>query len=114
MLEVNASPSLSASDKADWVLKTAMLEDMLDIVDVEGKKEPGRPPELKVGGFDLIWDNGPVLRFDRPTSLPTMLGVHNERDKNQLRIYKEGFPDHIGKNPSRKKGAQRQEDVDPF
>ena len=26
VLEVNASPSLSASDKSDWVLKTAMLE----------------------------------------------------------------------------------------
>jgi len=41
-----------------------------------------------VGGFDLIWDGGPVLRFDKPTSLPTMLGAYNERDKNQLRLFK--------------------------
>ncbi len=26
LIEVNASPSLTASDRADWVLKTAMLE----------------------------------------------------------------------------------------
>ncbi|EFJ49146.1 tubulin tyrosine ligase, partial [Volvox carteri f. nagariensis] len=61
LIEVNASPSLTASDKTDWVLKTAMLEDLLDIVDLEGKREPGKV-ELRMGGFDLIWDGGPVLR----------------------------------------------------
>jgi hypothetical protein len=81
-LQVNASPSLSASDKADWALKTAMLEDMLDVLDLEATRDPGKA-ELRVGGFDLIWDGGPALRFDRPTSLPTMLGAYNERDKNQ-------------------------------
>uniref|UniRef100_A0A7R9V866 Tubulin--tyrosine ligase-like protein 9 n=1 Tax=Chlamydomonas euryale TaxID=1486919 RepID=A0A7R9V866_9CHLO len=91
VIEVNSSPSLSASDKSDWALKTAMLQDMLDIVDMEGRRDPGKV-ELKVGGFDLIWDGGPSLRFDRPTSLPTMLGAYNERDKNQLRIYKESGP----------------------
>ncbi len=30
------------------MLKTAMLEDMLDIVDMDKKREEGRPPELKV------------------------------------------------------------------
>jgi hypothetical protein len=57
---------------------------MLDIVDVEGKREPGKYP-IKQGGFDLIWDNGPVSQFDKPTSLPTMLGCFNYRDQNQLR-----------------------------
>ena len=46
------------------------------------------PPAPQVGGFDLIWDGGPVLRFDKPTSLPSMLGAYNERDKNQLRSFK--------------------------
>lgn len=55
---------------------------MLDIVDTEGRREPGKV-DLKMGGFDLIWDGGPVTRFDRPTSLPTMLGCYNDRDKNQ-------------------------------
>jgi hypothetical protein len=61
-----------------------MPQDMLDIVDVEGKREPGKYP-TKQGGFDLIWDNGPVSQFDKPTSLPTMLGCFNYRDQNQLR-----------------------------
>jgi hypothetical protein len=26
-----------------------------------------------------------LLQFDRPTSLPTLLGTYNERDQNQLR-----------------------------
>lgn len=84
LLEVNASPSLTASDKADWQLKIGLLEDVLDVVDLEGKRDPNKT-ELKIGGFDLIWDGGPVLRFDKPTSLPTMLGCQNDRDRNQLR-----------------------------
>ncbi|MEW5300219.1 MAG: hypothetical protein WDW36_003164 [Sanguina aurantia] len=84
LIEVNASPSLSASDKSDWVLKSAMLEDMLEIVDLEGKRDPAKV-ELRVGGFDFIWDGGPVLRFDKPTSLPSLLGCYNERDGNQVR-----------------------------
>lgn len=84
LLEVNASPSLTASDKPDWVLKVNMLEDVLSIVDLEGLRDPNKT-EIKVGGFDLIWDGGPVLRFEKPTSLPTMLGAYNERDKTQVR-----------------------------
>lgn len=57
---------------------------MLDIVDMEGKREPSKYP-TKQGGFDLIWDGGAVAGFDRPTSLPSMLGCYNPRDKNQLR-----------------------------
>jgi tubulin polyglutamylase TTLL9 len=51
------------------------MQDVLDIVDVEGKREGGQQKvDLHMGGFDLIWDGGPVMRFDKPTSLPTMLG----------------------------------------
>ena len=32
------------------------------------------------------------MRFERPTSLPTLLGAYNERDKNQLRQYRETGP----------------------
>ncbi len=53
-------------------------------------RQPLLPPPGQVGGFDLIWDGGPVLRFEKPTSLPSMLGCYNERDRNQLRIYKVG------------------------
>eukprot|EP00798_Chlamydomonas_sp_ICE-L_P013419 gene13419-19273_t len=88
LIEVNASPSLSASDKGDWSLKCAMLEDLLDVVDIEQKRESGKL-DLHMGGYDLIWDGGPVLRFDKPTSLPTMLGAYNDRDATQLRSEKD-------------------------
>jgi hypothetical protein len=60
---------------------------MLNILDIEGKREApaGGRAELQQGGFDLIWDGGPVGAFSTPTSLPSMLGCYNERDKNQLR-----------------------------
>eukprot|EP00879_Flechtneria_rotunda_P020014 GHRR01021041.1.p2 GENE.GHRR01021041.1~~GHRR01021041.1.p2 ORF type:complete len:108 (+),score=30.61 GHRR01021041.1:601-924(+) len=59
-------------------------QDMLDIVDLEGKREPGKYP-TRQGGFDLIWDNSPISQFDKPTSIPTMLGCYNYRDQNQVR-----------------------------
>jgi tubulin polyglutamylase TTLL9 len=37
LIEVNASPSLSADTASDHALKVGMLEDMIDIVDVEKK-----------------------------------------------------------------------------
>lgn len=61
---------------------------MLGILDVEGRREAspgGGRPELQTGGFDLIWDNGPVGAFSCTTSLPSMLGCYNERDKTQHR-----------------------------
>ena len=35
MLEVNASPSLSANTKEDYMMKSEMLNGMLDVVDME-------------------------------------------------------------------------------
>lgn len=60
------------------------LQDMLDVIDVEGKRDPGTYLQNQ-GGFDLIWANGPVQQFEKPTSLPTLLGCYNARDQNQLR-----------------------------
>lgn len=39
LLEVNASPSLGASNRDDLRLKKQMVGDALDIVDVEGRQE---------------------------------------------------------------------------
>lgn len=64
---------------------------MLDIVDLESKRDPAKV-ELRVGGFDFIWDGGPVLRFDKPTSLPSLLGCYNERDGNQVRQVRDPPP----------------------
>lgn len=37
LLEVNASPSLTASSQEDYELKSHLLEDTLNIVDMEGR-----------------------------------------------------------------------------
>ncbi len=37
LIEVNASPSLTSSDQADYDLKFGLLDDMLTVVDMEQK-----------------------------------------------------------------------------
>jgi hypothetical protein len=59
LLEVNASPSMTASTPADYALKYKLLSDTLDCVDMEQRLTG---TEDRIGGFDLVWRNGqPVL-----------------------------------------------------
>lgn len=63
ILEINASPSMSASTVADYHLKFELLNDVLDVVDIEqrfGDKED------RGGGFDLIYQDGWVVDKDQP------------------------------------------------
>lgn len=64
----------------------APVQDMLDVVDLEGRREPGRYP-TRQGGFDLIHDGGPLppTLHDEATSMPSLLGCHNPADPNQRR-----------------------------
>jgi len=55
LIEVNASPSLTANTEADYRMKFSMLDDVLSILDFE-KYLTGN--EKRVGGFDLIYKNG--------------------------------------------------------
>lgn len=41
LLEVNASPSLGASNRDDLRLKKQMVGDVFDIIDIEGRLEKG-------------------------------------------------------------------------
>ncbi|XP_071763512.1 putative tubulin polyglutamylase TTLL9 [Centroberyx gerrardi] len=96
LIEVNASPSLTASSQEDYEMKCRLLEDTLHIVDMEGRLT-GR--EKRVGGFDLMWNDGPVYRED--VNLETLgsscftanthLGCVNDREK-QLRQLLKPFP----------------------
>jgi tubulin polyglutamylase TTLL9 len=59
LLEINASPSLSANTPADYELKLQMLSSCLDVVDAEGKLQVGR---LVIGALELeIGSPGPYL-----------------------------------------------------
>ena len=61
LIEVNASPSLTASTKDDYVMKCEMmLNDVFDIVDVEYNSLLNKlnGDEEHIGGFDLVYENG--------------------------------------------------------
>lgn len=60
LIETNASPSLTASNQEDNDLKNRLLDDMLNVIDMEGRLT-GK--EKRIGGFDLIYNDGPVY-FD--------------------------------------------------
>jgi tubulin polyglutamylase TTLL9 len=60
LIETNASPSLTASNQEDNEVKNRLLDDMANVIDMEGRLT-GK--EKRVGGFDLIYNDGPVY-FD--------------------------------------------------
>jgi len=79
LIEVNASPSLSANTKEDYQLKCDMLHDCLDIVDVEARL---RGDERSVGGFDLVYDGGVVEPDPQDCPWSTRLGTKVEREND--------------------------------
>ncbi|XP_058142848.1 probable tubulin polyglutamylase TTLL9 isoform X2 [Dasypus novemcinctus] len=93
LLEVNASPSLTASSQEDYELKTCLLEDTLHVVDMEARLT-GR--EKRVGGFDLMWNDGPVSREEGAPDLSGMgnfvtnthLGCINDRKKQLRQLFR--------------------------
>uniref|UniRef100_A0A8C2GZX1 Tubulin--tyrosine ligase-like protein 9 n=1 Tax=Cyprinus carpio TaxID=7962 RepID=A0A8C2GZX1_CYPCA len=95
LIEVNASPSLTASSQEDYDLKYRLLKDTLHIVDMEGRLT-GK--EKRVGGFDLMWNDGPVHTDVGLEALGssclvanTHLGCVNDRQK-QLQQLLKPFP----------------------
>lgn len=76
LIEVNASPSLSASSYNDKLLKKRMLTDTLNVIDLEQRL---LGTETRVGGFDLL-----------TSSSTCFLGCENTDREAQLnRIYRE-------------------------
>lgn len=72
LLEVNASPSLTANTREDYLMKTEMLHGMLDIVDMEGYLTDD---EEHVSGWDLVYDNGYVEINPEVCRYSTFLGA---------------------------------------
>lgn len=98
IIEVNASPSLTASSVTDYNLKFGLLEDMLHVVDLEGRLSGN---EKRVGGFDLLWNDGPVsadeigLYCGQPVtySSNSYLGCFNDREDQLRHLYKASMLD---------------------
>ncbi|GMH94951.1 hypothetical protein TrST_g1523 [Triparma strigata] len=71
VIEVNASPSMSANTKEDMDLKVGLLSNAFDIVDIEGKMQGN---ETRVGGFDLIHKGIPIKPNSATSLYTTNLG----------------------------------------
>lgn len=88
LLEVNASPSITADTQADYELKYGLLDDVYTILDPEGLLED----ELyeQVGGFDLVYHNGPVRSSaDKSGNPASRLGCFDDRARNLKRLFKQ-------------------------
>ena len=121
IIEVNASPSLTASSPTDYDLKVrahhlisnimkahmspppplpsflnikvGLLEDMLHVIDMEGRLSGS---EKRIGGFDLLWNDGPVasdelaLHCGQPPTYSTnsFLGCYNNREEHLRHLFK--------------------------
>jgi len=72
LLEVNASPSLSANTREDYMMKSEMLSGMLDVVDMEGVLQGD---EEHVSGWDLVYDNGFIEIDPTQCGYTTFLGA---------------------------------------
>eukprot|EP01042_Synura_sphagnicola_P001347 gene1347-1530_t len=72
LLEVNASPSLTANTREDYLMKTEMLHGMLDVVDMEGLLQGD---EEHVSGWDLVFDNGYIEIDPAQCGYTTFLGA---------------------------------------
>mmetsp|Transcript_44867 Transcript_44867/g.104592 ORF Transcript_44867/g.104592 Transcript_44867/m.104592 type:complete len:465 (+) Transcript_44867:96-1490(+) len=83
LIEVNASPSLSANTVADYEMKFALLDDVLTVLDFE-KYLDGT--ETQIGGFDILCRQG--VRVDRPATAASRsyLGCHNNRQEQMRRL----------------------------
>ncbi len=85
LIEVNASPSISADTIGDYELKTALLDDVYTVIDVEGKLGHASPTERPtIGGFDLVYYGGEPIAVEGPGSIYTSrLGCFDERDRQR-------------------------------
>ena len=64
LIEVNASPSISADTPKDYDLKFGLLDDVYAIIDVENKLGGALPQTC--GGFDLIYANSERVQPGKP------------------------------------------------
>eukprot|EP00747_Dinoflagellata_sp_TGD_P194399 gnl/TRDRNA2_/TRDRNA2_61762_c1_seq1.p1 gnl/TRDRNA2_/TRDRNA2_61762_c1~~gnl/TRDRNA2_/TRDRNA2_61762_c1_seq1.p1 ORF type:complete len:315 (-),score=69.05 gnl/TRDRNA2_/TRDRNA2_61762_c1_seq1:83-1027(-) len=83
LIEVNASPSLTANTAADYEMKFQLLDDTITVLDLE-RYFTGA--ETQIGGFDLIYKGG--ARFGPPANAlcRSYLGCHNNRTEQLRRL----------------------------
>ena len=102
---MNASPSLTANTREDYVLKCEMLSDVLDVVDCEAKLDDGCE---SVGGFDLVYDNGFVEIDMNECAYSTRLGsaILRKRERSGSAVH-----GHTTGNQTAREGAANADGV---
>ncbi|CAF0909007.1 unnamed protein product, partial [Didymodactylos carnosus] len=96
LIETNASPSLTASNQEDNDLKYRLLDDMANVIDMEGRLTL---KEKRVGGFDLIYNDGPVYCDDtgiesfnlNTLRINSFLGCANDRTTQLKHLYRQNL-----------------------
>jgi tubulin polyglutamylase TTLL9 len=80
LIEVNASPSLTATTPSDFATKSDVLDDTFTVIDMENFL---LGTEEQIGGFDLICKGSPI-KLPLNSTYKTHLGCYNNR-KQQLK-----------------------------
>lgn len=84
LLEVNASPSLSVENDMDYNTKFCVLTDAMDVIDLEqAHKNSG--VRKRVGGFDLVFNNGGVKQEKANMYVSKLGAMINIKDKSAWR-----------------------------
>lgn len=107
LIEVNASPSLTANTPEDRRLKVTMLHAVLDIVDLEGQR---KGDEVRIGGFDLLVDAGQLRPPPAGAVYSSLLGtaIPSEQIARKPKPPEDGKPPASGKDGGGKRaGAAR-------
>lgn len=99
LIEVNASPSLSANTSADYDMKFSLLDDTFTVLDFEKYLDGS---ETQIGGYDLLYRNG--VRLGPPPSAVyrSYLGCNNNRIDQLHRLSRA-----YGEQEHRKRQQQR-------
>lgn len=74
LLEVNAAPSMSATDEHDYQLKYNLIQDVLNVLDLENNFT-GK--EIRIGGLDKVWCDGPIYQISKGMDSPEFCKTNN-------------------------------------
>mmetsp|Transcript_629 Transcript_629/g.680 ORF Transcript_629/g.680 Transcript_629/m.680 type:complete len:128 (+) Transcript_629:878-1261(+) len=84
LIEINASPSMTANTPNDYEMKVGLLDDVFTTLDLE-KIMSGT--EEQIGGFDLICRGIPVKQPSNSTYM-SHLGCYNNRTQQLKKLAK--------------------------
>jgi len=84
LIEVNASPSMTANTPSDFEMKCGLLDDVFTVADLE-KVLTGT--EDQIGGFDIICKGTPV-KLPSNSTFMTHLGCFNNRQQQLKKLAK--------------------------